>query len=101
MTNNVKSKKNPAAAALGRLVEDQMKVIAHQAIGVNLPFGLAAGFRQGGQEHAAIPHISKNWLPAIPPVHHMVDRSGKFTAHLARHTPTMPQHTQLSTEFKK
>jgi hypothetical protein len=44
-----------------------MKMIAHQAAGVNLPFRLAASLSQGGEEHPAVLLIAKDFLPAIPP----------------------------------
>jgi len=43
--------------------DDQMKMIAHQAVGVNLPLGFATGFRQGGQEYPAVLLIPKDVLP--------------------------------------
>ncbi len=85
---------------LGRF-DDQMKMIAHEAIGVNLPLSLVAGFGQGGQEYPAVLRIAEDFLPAIPPVHHMVDRSGKFMAHLAWHIHTMPPRPAPVNQFKK
>jgi prevent-host-death family protein len=35
-----------------------------------------------------------------PPVHHMVNRSGKFTAHVTRHGTRMPKCPALSTSLK-
>ena len=61
-----------------RRFQHQMKMMAHQAIGLNLPLGLAAGLGQGGQEHPADLLIAKDRLPAMPPVHHVVNRSGKI-----------------------
>jgi hypothetical protein len=62
-----------------------MKMIAHQAPGVNLPLRFFTGLRQRRQKPPAIQRIAKNILPAVPTVHHMVDRSGKLAAHRARH----------------
>jgi hypothetical protein len=47
--------------------------------------GLGASPGQGGQKHPAVLLVAKDGFPAISPVHHGVDRSGKFTAPLARH----------------
>jgi hypothetical protein len=43
-----------------------MKMIAHQAIGVNLPVRLATGLRQRGQKQLAICRVTIDFLPAIP-----------------------------------
>jgi hypothetical protein len=66
-----------------------------------LHYGFATSFGQGVQEEAAIPPAPKNGFTAIPSVHHMVDRSGKFTAHLSRHGPTLPQRPKEVNQFKK
>jgi hypothetical protein len=47
-----------------------MKMIARQAGGVNLPFGLGASLGQGGEEHPAVALGAKDGPAAIPPVHH-------------------------------
>jgi len=65
--------------------QHQMKMIPHQAPGMDLPLRFAARLGQGRQKHPAVHRIAKNRLPAIPPVHHVVDRPGIFTAHLSRH----------------
>jgi hypothetical protein len=43
-----------------------MKMIAHQAVGVNLPFGLGASLGQDGEEHPAVALGAKDG-PAAPP----------------------------------
>lgn len=53
-----------------------MKMIPHQAIGMNLPIGLGAGFAQGGDETLAVPVVLEDRLAMIAPIHDMIDRAG-------------------------
>ena len=69
---------------VGRL-QHQMKMVAHQAIGMDLPFGLLAGLSQGLEKVQAVHIINENILPAVTTVHHMVDRARIFHSHGARH----------------
>jgi hypothetical protein len=54
--------------ALG--VSDQMKMIVHQAICVNLPAGLGANFAQGGDEAFAVGVVVKDRLASILAIQH-------------------------------
>src|SRR5947209_6907746 len=45
-----------------RRLDHQMKMVPHQAIGMDLPFGLATGFSEGGKEALAIIDIAKDVL---------------------------------------
>ena len=58
-----------------RRLDHQMKMVPHQAIGMDLPFGLATGFSEGGKEALAIIDIAKDVLTAIPAIHDMINRS--------------------------
>jgi hypothetical protein len=42
---------------------------------VNLPFGLATGFREGDKETLPIMDITKNVLTPITAIHDMINRS--------------------------
>jgi hypothetical protein len=71
-----------------------MKVIAHQAISVNLPAGLRAGLRHGRQKPPAIPVIFKNCLPPVPTVQDVLDRPGILDVQLPSHDQTLKISTQ-------
>ena len=60
---------------LGRL-DDEMEMIFHQAPGVNLPAGFAAGFGEGGQKTVAIQVVVENGFAPIPAIHDVVDGAG-------------------------
>jgi hypothetical protein len=64
--------------ALARALPDQRKMVAHQAVGVNLSRRLAAGLAQAGQKQMAVARTAKDGFPGVPTAHHMVDRAGKF-----------------------
>jgi hypothetical protein len=74
-----------------RRFEDQVEVIAHQAVGVNLPFGFAASFRQGREEELAVGIVQDDVVSLIAPAHHMVDGPGVFDSQLARHGANFSQ----------
>ena len=46
--------------------QHQVKVIAHQAVGVHLPAGLLARFRQRLDQILAVHIIDENVLPGVP-----------------------------------
>ena len=83
-----------------RRFHDQMKMIAHQTVGVNLPPCLAAGLGQGNQEQPKVPRTAKDLLTAIPSIHHMINRSRKFTAHLAWHEAESDRKSAAVNQFK-
>jgi hypothetical protein len=57
-----------------------MEMIPHQAPGMRLPPGFAAGFRQRLEKIMAVHLIQKNSLPPIAPAHDMVNRTRIFDA---------------------
>jgi hypothetical protein len=65
---------------------DKVKVVSHQAIGVDLPASLFAGFAQGAKESLAILVIEEDRFPPISPAHQMVDGSGKLNTQWSWHT---------------
>src|SRR5512141_2244888 len=68
-----------------RCFHHQVKMMAHQTIGMNLPTGLRAGLPQGLQKALPIPVVLKNGLAAVATVHDMVDRATVLDPELARH----------------
>jgi len=54
--------------------QHEVKVLAHQAPGVELPARLAARFAQGVQESRAILVVALDRLGPDPAIHHMVNR---------------------------
>src|SRR6185503_5470212 len=76
---------------LGRF-RHQMKMIAHQTIGMDLPFSLQAGLGQCFKEPFPIRVILENRLLPITAVHDMINRSWvlepKFSGHASH--PTQP-----------
>jgi hypothetical protein len=59
--------------------------IGHEAIGLDLPCGLATGLGEGGEETFAVRVVAENFLAAIPAIDNVIDRTGIFEAHWARH----------------
>ena len=53
-------------------LHDQMEVMAHQAIGMELPLGLAAGLAQRGQKLLAVFVVPEDVLTLVPTVHHVI-----------------------------
>jgi hypothetical protein len=63
-----------------------MEVIAHQAVGVDLPFGLLTGVLQSGEKCLAIQVILENVLPAVSTIDDVVNRSQILHSQLAGHS---------------
>ena len=59
-----------------------MKMIVHQAVGENEPFGLGARLAKGFQKTAPVGVIVENRLAPVASVHDRVDRSGVLDAQL-------------------
>jgi len=51
----------------------QMKMISHQAPGMNLPAGFGAGFAQRGEELLPVVIVAEDRLAMITPIHHVID----------------------------
>jgi hypothetical protein len=62
-----------------------MKVIGHQAKGVNLPAGLFAGLAQRFQEPAPVLVILKDGLAPVAPIHDVVNRPRILNSQFAPH----------------
>jgi hypothetical protein len=61
----------------GRL-RDQMKMVRHKAIGMNLPTGFLTSSLETFQEQIPIGVAAKNCLAPIPAIHHVVERARIF-----------------------
>src|SRR5437899_97965 len=70
--------------AVGSFQHDVI-MIAHEAIGMNLPPGLFARFGQRLNEVMAVHIAQENIIALIPSAHHMIHRTGKLQSKLARH----------------
>ena len=68
-----------------RRLDDRVKMIAHEAVGVDLPRGFAARLAERGEKATAVVVIAEDGLAMIAPVHHMVDRTRIFHSELAGH----------------
>ena len=74
---------------LGRF-EDDVKVVSHQAIGMNLPAGFEAGLGKSGEKNLWIGLIHKNILALIAAAENMVEGAWKFASELAWHGQRVP-----------
>src|SRR5208283_2220424 len=68
-----------------RCLGHQVKVISHQAIGVDLPAGLFTCLAQRAKESLAILVIKEDRFAPISPTHQMVDGTGKLNSQRSRH----------------
>jgi hypothetical protein len=66
-----------------RRLDHQMKMIVHQAIRVNLPTGLDAGFGEGVKEPLAIGVVAENEFATVTAVQDVVNRTGILNAKFA------------------
>ena len=71
-----------------------MEVIAHETVGMHLEIRLLTGLGQRLEEILAIHLIVEDVLPAIATTHDVVDGTGIFNAHLARHGSSVPAFGQ-------
>src|SRR5436853_479188 len=80
---------------LGRL-EDKMKVIVHQAIGLHLATGLAAGLSHSLKKPLAGAVILKEGFASIPAIHHMINRSGILNSKFSGDSRKLSPPTDMS-----
>lgn len=76
--------------------KDEMKMIAHQAIGMNLPPVFWADLAQGREEETPVTVLLKDGLASIATVHRVIDRSRKLASDLAQHEPTFSETLSVS-----
>jgi len=69
-------------------LDHEMKMIAHQTIGMHSPAGFRASLAEYFQEGFSIDIVAKDCLPPIPPVQQMVERVLVFDSELAGHAGT-------------
>ena len=69
---------------LGRL-DHQMKMVGHQAPGLEVPAGLLTGLAQGLQEEFAVLIVLEDRLAPVAPIHDMVDRTRILNSQLSGH----------------
>ena len=70
---------------LGRF-GDEMKMIAHEAPGVELPAGFFAGLTEGIEKTAAILIVVEDGFTPVPTINQVVDGPGKLNARSEEHT---------------
>ena len=75
---------------LGRF-HHQVKVIAHQTIGMNLKASFPTPLRHGLQEIESIHVVEVDGFLPIAPAHHVVDRPRILDARLSRHAHILEQ----------
>jgi len=71
-------------------LQDQVKMIAHQTVGVNLPPRLAARLPQRRQKPPPVSRIPKDALPLVPAIHHMINRARIFHPQRSGHGSILP-----------
>ena len=64
---------------------DEMKMVGHEAVSVDLPGGFMAGLSEGFEEILAIHIIEENILAAVAAAHDVINRAWIFNAKLAGH----------------
>src|SRR5579864_436497 len=77
----------PSSQIAARRFDQQVKVVAHETPGVNLPIGLLTGFPQGRKVQVAVIVVSEDWLAPIAAIHHVVNCPCVLNSQLARHRP--------------
>jgi hypothetical protein len=63
----------------------QVKVIAHQAIGMNLPIGFLTRLSQSLEQEFSVLIIAENVLPVIPSIHDVINRPLVLNSKLPGH----------------
>ena len=82
---------------LGRF-DDQVKVIAHEAIRMHLPTSLLTRLRERLQQPLLVLVILEDGLPPVAPVHHVINRPRILDAQLPSHAPTLTSPVLLGQE---
>jgi hypothetical protein len=72
-----------------RCFNDEMEMIAHEAIGMHLPSGLAAGLIECCQEAFPVRKIAKDIIAMVTAAQDMIDGTRIFDAQLSGHARTM------------
>jgi len=69
---------------LGRF-EDEVKMVSHEAPGVDLEFGFEAGFAEGFEEKFTIGIVEEDVFAPVAAAHDVVKSSGKLDTWFAGH----------------
>ena len=75
----------PATRLAWGVSTHQVKMVAHQAIGMHLEAGLLAGLRQGLEKILPVHVIQKNVLTPVAAAHHMVNGARILNSQFSRH----------------
>src|SRR5947208_3526150 len=78
-----------------RRFRNEMKMVSHEAPGVDLPVGFGAALPQGPQEESPICVVAKNGFATISAIHEVIDGSGIFDSELARHQQVLSNRSTL------
>ena len=73
--------------------DDQMKMITHQTIGMNLPAGFHAGFTQRSKKALPIDIVMENRLTPVPAIDHVINCPGILHSQLSRHARTLSKRS--------
>ena len=65
--------------------DDQIKVIPHETIGMNLPTGFPAGVPQCIEETTAIGVVEENGFAVVTAIHDVINRARVFQPELSSH----------------
>jgi hypothetical protein len=65
--------------------EHEVKMVAHEAPGVELKAGFVAGFGKGFEKIKAVDFVVKDVLRAVAAIHEVVDGTGILDAQLSGH----------------
>ena len=65
--------------------QDQVEVVAHEAIRMHLPLGRLTGLAQRGQKARAVFVVPENLLAVVSAIHNVVNGARIFHAQFARH----------------
>src|SRR5712671_7139278 len=78
-----------------RSFDHEVKMIAHQTIGMHLPASLFARFSQGREKAVAVVVILEDVFATIAAIDEVIDGSRIFDSELARHQqrPTKVKHS--------
>jgi hypothetical protein len=82
---NTQQPLHPRDQVGARRLEDQMKVVAHETPGVNLPVGFFTRLAQRFQQELAVDVVHKDSLTAVSAIHHVVHRAGILNSELTSH----------------
>jgi hypothetical protein len=84
-----------------RRLKNEMKMIAHEAPGMDLPAGFGARLPESGQEKFAVVVVANDIEPVIAAAHHVIDRARVFDSEFAGHEGQDADEQTKVNDFKK